>query len=94
MKNAAYFSIICTALTIGGIMLNIDIEQAKNSFPNIIEQTIKGNEIIITKKGRPVVKMIAITKKHKKKRLFGSAKGLIKMAADFNKTPEDFRNYI
>ena len=75
-------------------MLNIDIEQAKNSFPDLVEQTIGGNEIIITKKGQPVVKLIAITKKHKKKRLFGSAKGLIKIAADFDKTPEDFRDYI
>ncbi|WDN88475.1 hypothetical protein BuS5_01443 [Desulfosarcina sp. BuS5] len=75
-------------------MLNIDIEQAKNSFSALIEQTIEGNEIIITKQGQPVVKLIALMKKHKKKRLFGSAKGLIKMAADFDKTPEDFRDYI
>ena len=75
-------------------MFNVDIKQAENCFPDLIEKTIKGNEIIITRKGCPVVKLTAIKTKHKKKRQFGSAKGMIKMADDFNETPEDFQDYI
>ncbi len=33
-------------------------------------------------------------RKHKKKRQFGSARGLIKMADDFDETPEDFQDYL
>ncbi|QTA81359.1 Toxin-antitoxin system, antitoxin component, Phd-like and DUF2281 [Desulfonema limicola] len=75
-------------------MLNIDIRQAESSFPDLIRQTAKENEIIITKEGQPYVKLISLTKKNKRKRQFGSAKGLIKMADDFDKTPEDFRDYM
>jgi len=75
-------------------MPNIDIRQAENCFPDLIKQTVAGNEIIITDEGEPIVKLIALTKKLKKRRQFGSAKGLIKMADDFDETPEDFRDYI
>jgi len=33
-------------------------------------------------------------KKKKKKRVFGSAKGLIKMAPDFDEPLEDFKDYM
>jgi len=38
-------------------MLNIDILQAKDCFFDLIEQTIAGNEIIITKNSKPVVRI-------------------------------------
>lgn len=75
-------------------MLNIDIAKAKDCFSDLINLTIRGNEVVITKKGQPVAKLIALEKKHKKKRQFGSARGLIKMADDFDETPEDFRDYV
>lgn len=75
-------------------MPNIDIGKAESCFIDLINKTIRGNEIIITKEGQPIVKMIAFTKKQKKMRKFGSAKGLIKMADNFDETPEDFQEYI
>ncbi len=75
-------------------MLNIDIKKAENCFPDLIRQTIGGDEIIITQDGHPVVKLVAIGIKPKQKRQFGSAKGLIEMADDFDETPEEFRDYI
>lgn len=64
-------------------MLNIDINQAKQNFSELIEKTVKNGEVIITKDGQPFVKMIPLAKS-KKERKFGTAKGLIKMSDDFD----------
>jgi len=74
-------------------MDNIDVKKAENCLSDLIQQTIEGNEIIITQGGRPVAKLVALAK-NPLKRKFGSAKGLIKMANDFDETPEDFKDYI
>lgn len=74
-------------------MQNIDVNQAKQDLPKLIEQTIGGGEIIITRGGKPVVKLVAI-EKSQKPRQFDSAKGLIKIASDFDAPLEDFRGYM
>ncbi|MBF0259745.1 MAG: DUF2281 domain-containing protein [Desulfamplus sp.] len=75
-------------------MLNIDIKQAETCFPNLLQKTIEGNEILIMQNGQPIVKLIDVRKTRKQKRQFGSAKGLIKMADDFDATPEDCQGYL
>ena len=43
-------------------MQNIDINEAKRRLPELIEQASSGDEVIITKSGQPIVKLVAITK--------------------------------
>jgi len=74
-------------------MENIDINQAQQRFHEIIKMTTDGNEIVITKSGQPIAKITAIAPP-KKQRRFGTAKGLIKMADDFDAPLEDFKGYI
>jgi prevent-host-death family protein len=74
-------------------MLNIDINQAKQNFPELIEKTVSNGEVIITKDGQPIVKMVPLTKA-KKERKLGTAKGLIKMADDFDQPIDDFKDYM
>lgn len=44
-------------------MQNIDINEAKRRLPELIEQASSGDEVIITKSGQPIVKLVAITKR-------------------------------
>lgn len=74
-------------------MRNIDVKKAENCLSDLIQHTIEGNEVIITQDGQPVAKLVALPK-IPKKRIFGSAKGLIKMADDFDETPDDFKDYM
>ena len=74
-------------------MLNIDINQVKQNFPELIQKTIKNGEVIITKNGQPIAKLIPFTKT-KKERKFGTAKGLIKMSDDFDQPIDDFKEYM
>lgn len=74
-------------------MQNIDISQATLRLPELVEKTFGGNEIIITKNGQPIAKLIGISKT-KKKRQFGTAKGLIKISDDFDEPIDDFKDYM
>ena len=38
----------------------VEIDQATTCFPDIINKTIEGDEIVITKSGKPIVKFVAI----------------------------------
>jgi prevent-host-death family protein len=73
-------------------MENIDIANAQQNFPELIERTIRGSEIIITREGRPIVKLTALPRKAKQ-RQFGTAKGLIKITDDFDAPLDDFKAY-
>ena len=74
-------------------MQTVDVKQATQHLSELINLTIKGADIVITKRGQPVVRLVAV-KKDKKYRKFGSAKGLIKIADDFDEPLEDFREYM
>ena len=74
-------------------MLNVDIVKAENCLPELIAQSIGGNEVVISRGGLPVVKLVALTGQ-KRKRRFGSAKGLIKISDDFDEPLKDFRDYM
>jgi len=74
-------------------MQNIELNQAKECLPELIEQTVTGNEVIITQNGEPIVKLVAIGKP-KKRRRFGSARNLIKIHDDFDEPLEDFQEYM
>jgi prevent-host-death family protein len=75
-------------------MQRVDLNQAKNHLPELIEQTIGGNEVIITQGGKPLVRLVAFSKQNRTQRHFGSAKELIKMAPDFEAPIEDFKEYM
>jgi antitoxin (DNA-binding transcriptional repressor) of toxin-antitoxin stability system len=77
-------------------MQYVEIERAATRSPYLVNKTVKGDEIVITKRGTPLVRSSAApaAKRKKKKRIFGSAKGLIKMAPDFDKPLEDFKDYM
>jgi len=74
-------------------MLNVDIVRAENCLSELIAQSIGGKEIVITRSGQPLVKLVALTGQ-KRKRRFGSAKGLIKISDDFDEPLDDFRDYM
>jgi len=75
-------------------MQTIDLNQAKQQLPRLIEQTMCGEEVVITQEGQPLVKLVALTKQSRKHRQFGSAKGLIRMPDDFDEPIKDFKEYM
>jgi prevent-host-death family protein len=71
----------------------IDLSHAKSQLPDLVRQAARGEDVILTDGGEPVAKIIPITRAQGP-RQFGSAKGLIRMADDFDEPLEDFREYM
>ena len=74
-------------------MQQINLAEALKDMPYSIEAAIQGEEIVITKDERPVVKLIPVSP-DKKRLQFGSAKDLITISDDFDEPLEDFKDYM
>jgi len=69
-----------------------NIAEAKARFSELVQKAMLGEEVVIAKDHKPVLKLVAL-EQPKQRRKPGSAKGQVKMAADFDQTPEDFKDY-
>jgi antitoxin (DNA-binding transcriptional repressor) of toxin-antitoxin stability system len=73
----------------------VDFLEAKETLLELIEKTIAGEEIVITKDNEPVVKLVQ-TQSPKKRwpSKAGSAKGLVWISDDFDAPLDDFHDYM
>ena len=69
-------------------MLITNISEAKAQLSALIKKALAGEEVIIGKAGKPVVKLIRYQRSEERRRP-GALKGKIKIADDFDKLPED-----
>lgn len=75
-------------------MIQVNIHEAKTQLSKLIQSAIDGQEVIIAKGNKPVVRLDVLPQA-RKGRSIGGAKGLIRsMADDFNEPLEDFEKYM
>ena len=65
-----------------------NVSEAKAQLSALIEKVLAGEEVIIGKAGKPVVKLVRYQRSEEKRRP-GALKGKIKIADDFDDLPED-----
>ena len=76
-------------------MSHVALDQAQKTLPELIEEVQRGERVVITKNDDPVAEIVPVgMARPKPKPAFGSAKGLIRMAEDFDAPPEDFAEYM
>ncbi|MDX2044017.1 MAG: type II toxin-antitoxin system prevent-host-death family antitoxin [Acidobacteriota bacterium] len=73
-------------------MYQVTIEEAKTHLPDLIESAISGDEVIISGE-RNAVKLVPVSRL-KPRPQFGSAKGMIEIADNFDDPIEDFADYL
>lgn len=61
----------------------VNIHDAKTHFSKFIEQALKGDEIIIAKGGKPLIRLVPYTEEPQIRR-GGQFKGLIQISDDFD----------
>lgn len=73
-------------------MHQVSLTEAQHQLPDLIAEAAQGESVIITQDDGPSVKLVPVvpTQPHPQ---FGSAKGKIKMAEDFDAFLEDFKEY-
>jgi prevent-host-death family protein len=64
-------------------MKTVNIHEAKTHLSRLAEEVAGGEEIIVAKAGRPIMKLIPIAKKNKKRKI-GLLRGKIHIAKDFD----------
>ena len=65
------------------MLMKVNIHEAKTHFSRLLAKVGRGEEVIISKAGKPVARLIPIWEKPIK-RDAGSAKGRVIMAEDFD----------
>ncbi len=77
-----------------GVARIVDVHEAKTQLSKLLEQVRQGEEIVITKSGRPVARLVAVTGQASLREP-GSARGQIKIGGDFDAPlPEDIQSYF
>ena len=74
-------------------MLQVNIYEAKTQLSKLIEKSRIGEEVVIAKGNKPVVRLVPV-ERQRPRRVLGSARGLIKIAKDFPEPLEDFKEYM
>jgi len=74
-------------------MHQVNIHEAKTHLSKLIQEAIAGEDVIIAKDNKPVIKLVALPHQ-KRQRQLGTAKGKIVMADDFDEPLDDFAPYI
>lgn len=74
-------------------MTQATIHEAKTQLSKLIRKALDGEEVIIAKAGKPVVKLVPVTSIPKQRKL-GGWKGLVWMADDFDAELGDFKDYM
>jgi prevent-host-death family protein len=65
-----------------------NIHEAKSRLSKLVEQAMNGEEVVITKAGRPMVRLVPI-RANDSPRQGGQWKGRVRIAEDFETLPDD-----
>jgi len=72
----------------------VELTEAGTQLDRLIEEVDAGAEVVITRDGHPVARLIAAAEDMEAERVPRSAKGLFTVPDDFDAPLEDFREYI
>jgi antitoxin (DNA-binding transcriptional repressor) of toxin-antitoxin stability system len=89
-------------------MVTVTLEEAQEKLPQLLENALPGEEIIVTRDNIAIARIHptpqAPTEKPRQQRqpgsalrrdpILGTAEGQVWMAPDFDATPEDFADYL
>ena len=63
--------------------MNVNVYAAKTQLSRLLDRAAGGEEVVITRNGRPVARLVAVTPLRKPRKL-GSLKGKIRIRKDFD----------
>jgi prevent-host-death family protein len=73
-------------------MHRVDVEEAKASLDQLLAEAQRGEEIVLTKDNHPVARLVSFDEARRRP-VFGSARGRIRIGADFEAPLLDFDEY-
>lgn len=70
-------------------MAAVEIHQAGGQLPKLIQRVEAGDEIVITRRGKPVARLVPERRGQGFASLAGAWQGRIRIADDFDELPDD-----
>jgi len=71
-------------------MIEVGMHEAKTRLSQLVEEVHRGEEVVITRRGKPVARLERVrTPSKKRQAVLGSWKGKVWMADDFDELPDD-----
>jgi prevent-host-death family protein len=69
----------------------VSVDEAQNKLPDLLARALAGDEVIITERGTPMARLVAVVAHSKKKRVAGLNRGSISTSKDFGEPlPDEF----
>ena len=75
-------------------MRTVTLEEAQARLPEIIDNLVSGEELLITQNNQPVAKLVGQQQPVRKPRQPGSAKGKLVILAEDDTHLKDFKDYM
>lgn len=72
----------------------IELAEAEAQLTGLVQQVHAGAEVLITRNGAPLARLVAAGADAVRERVPGSARGLFTVPADFDAPLDDFRDYM
>jgi prevent-host-death family protein len=73
-------------------MARYNIAEFKANLSSLVNRALAGEEVIVARDNRPLLKLVPI-ESPPARRAPGSARGKVKLADDFDASPDDFAEY-
>lgn len=70
-------------------MLTANMHEAKTQLSRLVEQALAGEEVVIARAGKPLVRLVPVAEEKPRRRIPGRWKGKVWIAPDFDETPQD-----
>jgi len=67
----------------------VNLHQAKTHLSRLVDEAVRGGEVIIARSNKPLVKLVPVEEARPARRL-GTAAGKVRMSADFDESLADF----
>jgi prevent-host-death family protein len=74
-------------------MLEIGTFEAKNKLSELLDRAERGEEIVITRRGRPVAKLVPIGRSHDREKARAAMRKIRELAAEMNLGPFDWEEW-
>jgi prevent-host-death family protein len=70
-------------------MAEVGMHEAKTHLSQLVERALAGEDIIVTRRGKPAVRLAPVEMVTDRSALFGCMAGEIEMTDDFDELPDD-----
>ncbi|MGK2878329.1 MAG: type II toxin-antitoxin system Phd/YefM family antitoxin [Solirubrobacterales bacterium] len=70
-------------------MAEFGMHEAKTNLSRLVERAIAGEEVVLTRRGKPAVRLVPESAPNNFARIRGAWSGKVEIASDFDELPDD-----